>query len=550
MLRPRCIAVLPLLFFIFAQSPAPAQTGKGKLKDEGELTPEQVAAAHKAVTSFGCSHAGYGGEDGEGIIKARRRAAAVLNLPKDPADYARELYFSFGVNRFSTAYALRFPERAGDNDIARLAVSLRRLPHLKALDLGGTHITDASLKSLADAREIDSLFLDGTGVGDAGLKELGGRFVWLDLSKTQITDKGMAEIGRNRNLRVLRLANNPKITEAGLRELGGLEELRSLELGGTSIDFSTAGDLSAWKHLKHLDLSRTGITDDTVKSLAKLTALEELDLSGTMVTGAGLSALAGLPKLRILRLTDAPITDDGAKGIAALKQIRMLHVNNSPPTDAKSAKVPGKVRLTDAGLEALGGCTALRELNLARAGIKGEGFKGFGKHPYLRDLDLDGAAVNASAFTELRGVPNLRGLNLARTAITGDGLHLLGELAYLTRLSLEESKANDEGMNFVFRLKALRDLNLQGTAVTTAGIKSIADNVLVQLNLANTKVDGQAVKLLAGMKGLRALYIQGSPLAASAGQLKTALPDCSVISQPPPKPPARATTPPPRLPVE
>lgn len=542
MIRPAPAALFAAIIFLSTQ-PAPGQPAKGK---DADLTPEQVAKAHQAVTSFGCAYAGYGEEDDKRTGSGRW---SWIYLPKDPADYARELYFNYAGNRLWTAYALRFPARAADGDVSRLALSLRRLPYLKAIDLGGTNVTDVVAKSLADVRDVDALFLDDTAFGDAGLKELDNRFTWLDLSKTQVTDKGMADLARSRGLRALRLANNPKVTDVGLMKLTGLANLRSLDLSGTGVSLAGDPNLSAWRGLTRLDLSRTPVDDGGVKALAKLTSLEELDLSGTSVTGTGLAALASLPKLRVLRLTDAPVTDAGAAGIGTLKQLRVLHVNNPVP-ESKSAKPAGKVRLSDSGLKALGGCAALRELNLARTAVKGEGFEGFAKHAHLRDVDLDGSAATGLAFVHLREVPNLRGLNLARTPATGDGMHLLAELPYLSRLSLEESKANDEGMHFVFRLKALRDLNIAGTAVTSAGIKFVADNTLVQLNLANSKVDAQAVKALSGMKGLRALYVHGAPIAGSASQLKSALPDCTVVSQPPAKLPNRTVTPPPRLPVD
>lgn len=529
------------------------------------LTREQVAAAYQSVKNFGCTHAGYEGDAQRARFAPRYGSASMPGLPKDPLDYLRYIIGGsssfgndsqrriWGTDRTWSSYAMRMPDKTNDSDVLRHGLALQQLPNLRSVDLGDCRIGDASAKTLAGIPEIEALFLDGTYIGDTGLKEFDAieNLTWLDLSKTRVTDKGMEAIARRKNLRTLNLANNPKITDKGLNELTGLQEMRALDLSGTSVELSASLDFAAFRNLVRLDLSRCPIKDDGLKSLAKLTSLEELNLSGTSVTGTGLTALASLRNLRTLRLTDAPITDDGAKGVGALTQIRVLHLDNSPPPEGKSSKGPSPVQIGDTGLAALGGCRSLRELNLARTNIKGKGFEGFAQHAYLRDIDLEGSTINASAFVEIRQIPNVRSLNLARTGITGDGLHLLAEMPLLTRLNLEDSKANDSGMTFVFRLVRLRELNLQGTAITSAGVKLLGDNSLVYLNLAKTKVDGEAFKTIAAIKALRTLYVFSSGLAAGGpNQFRATLPECTVVTQPPPKPAARQPDLPPRLPIE
>jgi hypothetical protein len=525
-------------------------------RQENNLTREQVRDAYKAIKDFGCTYAGYERDARSGKFTSRYAASAnVPGLPKDPLDYLRYVaHFNlhYWSDRTWSSYAMRLPDKTGDGDIRRLATPLQQLPYLRAIDAGGLRIGDASAKALAAIPDLEALFLDGTAMGDSGLNELAdaGGLTWLDISRTRVTDKGMEHVARQRNLRVLFLADNAKISDKGLHEISALGQLHTLDLSGTGIELSGKLDLSAWRNLIRLDLSGCPVGDEGLKALAKLSALEELDLSGTNVSGAGLAYLTDLRKLRTLRLTDAPVTDEGAKGIGALKQIRILHLNNSEPADPKAAKLPGKVQIGDDGLAALGGCKSLRELNLARTGVRGRGFEAFAKHPFLRDIDLEGTPVNPGAFLEIRNIPNLRNLNLARTPITGDGLQTLSEQRFLTRLNLEESKANDAGMAFVFRLGALRELNLQGTAITSAGVKALGENSLVQLNIGQTKVNNDAFRALSGMRSLRALYVFGTPLAANGvNQFKTPLPECTVITAPP-KPPARNVDHAPRLPVE
>jgi hypothetical protein len=521
---------------------------------QGELTPEQVAAAFKAVQAHGCTHAGYAGKLEEKPI-GRRNFSFLPDLPKDPVDLLDpyRYYHVYGQSRYALqSYALRFPERTTDADLNRLAVALARLPYLRSLDLGGAKgVSDAGMAALKGVgADLEGLFLDGTAIGDAGLKALAesaGKLRWLDLAQTRITDKGLTFVGQHKALRHLNLENIPAITDEGIARIDSLGDLATLDLSGTSVQFKNI-PLEQWAKLRRLDLSHTPIGDDGVKALAALKSLEELDLRATAVTGTGLAELAKLPNLKIVRLSDAAITDDGAKGIGALAQIRVLHVHNSMPPESKK---PVKVALTDEGLTALGGCKSLRELNLARTKIHGNGFKGFAGHATLRDLDLEGSAVSALAFTELRAVPNLRSLNLARTAITGDGLQLLAEQKYLSRINLEESKANDPGMNLLARVRSLRDLNLAGTNVGAAGLKELENNTITRLDLSRTRAGGDALKTISGMRSLRGLFLIQTDLAASSAQLTKALPECSVVTQPPAKaPPPPASTRPPRVPVE
>ena len=113
----------------------------------------------------------------------------------------------------------------------------------------------------------------GAAFGDAQLQQLesvGSSLLWLDLSRTGITD-------------------------AGLKVLAKMPNLERLDLRGTAVG------------------------DAGVKALAGLTHLESLNLYGTGVTDAGLEALRGLPSLRRLYVGGTPVTEPG---LDALRKAR------------------------------------------------------------------------------------------------------------------------------------------------------------------------------------------------------------------------------------
>jgi mono/diheme cytochrome c family protein/uncharacterized membrane protein len=105
----------------------------------------------------------------------------------------------------------------------------------------------------------------GTAFGDAELQKLesvGGDLLWLDLSRTGITDAGLKVV-----------AKMPK--------------------------------------LERLDLRGTAVGDDGVRALASLSHLQTLSLYGTGVTDAGLEALRGLPSLRRVYVGGTRVTEPG-----------------------------------------------------------------------------------------------------------------------------------------------------------------------------------------------------------------------------------------------
>jgi uncharacterized membrane protein len=113
----------------------------------------------------------------------------------------------------------------------------------------------------------------GRGFGDAELAELravGDQLVWMDLSRTDVTDAGLAP-----------LAEMPR--------------------------------------LRHLDLRDTGVGDPAVDALAGSRALETLSLYGTGLTDAGLIRLQSLPALRRVYVGGTSVTE---AGMARLREAR------------------------------------------------------------------------------------------------------------------------------------------------------------------------------------------------------------------------------------
>lgn len=155
--------------------------------------------------------------------------------------------------------------------------------------LGGSVQRDN--KSKAKVKPITGVFLSKSDITDKGVKELGGikTLEVLDLgNSSKLTDAGMKQIAALKTVTDLRL-EKVKLTDAGLKDIAALD-LTNLDLNGTSVTDAGLKELAAMKNLKKLQLANTRITDAGLKELAPIATLAFLDVSGSSVTDAGVKA--------------------------------------------------------------------------------------------------------------------------------------------------------------------------------------------------------------------------------------------------------------------
>ncbi|MCB1230896.1 MAG: hypothetical protein KDN19_11545 [Verrucomicrobiae bacterium] len=90
----------------------------------------------------------------------------------------------------------------------------------------------------------------------------------LDLSKTSVTDAGLAPVGELSRLVKLNLSETG-ITDAGLTSLKGLDHLTYLNLYGTNVGDAGLKQLANLKQLENIYLWQSKATDQGVKALQK-----------------------------------------------------------------------------------------------------------------------------------------------------------------------------------------------------------------------------------------------------------------------------------------
>ena len=94
----------------------------------------------------------------------------------------------------------------------------------------------------------------------ADLKPIASQIKWMDLARTQVTDKGLAQLSGMTNLTRLHLENTG-ITDAGLDAIKGLGQLEYLNLYGTQVTDAGIAKLAGLKNLKKVFLWQSKVTD-------------------------------------------------------------------------------------------------------------------------------------------------------------------------------------------------------------------------------------------------------------------------------------------------
>lgn len=114
---------------------------------------------------------------------------------------------------------------------------LKKLPHLRVLELNQSGVSDKELVEIGGCKELRKLVIPESMVTDAGLANVAKltRLEYLDLSANEkITDKGMLHVKELERLEFLFL-NRTSIGDRGLFELKPLEGLRSLNVALTNV---------------------------------------------------------------------------------------------------------------------------------------------------------------------------------------------------------------------------------------------------------------------------------------------------------------------------
>jgi hypothetical protein len=187
------------------------------------------------------------------------------------------------------------------------------------------------------------------------------------------------------------------------------------------------------------------------------------------------------------------------------------------PLSVQAAEVRAGIReaiaveatlLRDADLESLGALEGLTALlcDHPDSRFSAAGISTLGRLPNLKHLRIRGHGIDDAAVAELVNIQSLRILNLPHAEFTDAGAKQLSNLPILKQLRIGSPHISRAGIEALAALPALR-----------------------QLHTIDIPIDDEELRILAGVKHLESLYIDGGTFSdAAADELFRARPDLHV----------------------
>jgi Leucine-rich repeat (LRR) protein len=412
--------------------------------------------------------------------------------------------------------------RARDGDLK----DVKRFPKLRVLELTNSQITDAGLAELADLTALEEIQLEfSPNIKGSGLKHLVGnkKLKALDVGIGQIDDEALRALRKAGLLHTLQRLFGPN------ERPQSDDAIRSLWLAQGVTDVGIA-ELVGLPGLQSLQLHGPNFSDRSMVVLGKMPALRELTMRGARVTDVGLREIAGLKHLEVLIIDDAPITDDGLKTIGEFRSLHTLYLN-SPRIKGEGfrhlAGLPLRMlflcgSITDNYLRVLRETKLMHTLyhaqNIYRLPARSE--------KDIDSLDLSRQPITAAGLKELKDLPGLKILRLNGVPIKAEEFVNLSGVPSLEVVTFDPGTVSDEALRTLARhdlihllaaeargknqpLKAVPRMNLSGQPITDEGLKTIRTvTALADLNLLGTMVSDAGVNELTGMPALTTLNLR------------------------------------------
>lgn len=197
---------------------------------------------------------------------------------------------------------------------------------------GGEHFNGSILKRLP-VSQMRGLILDRTKVNDEDLKAIGRmkKLTYLDLRKTEISDKGIKYLAPLTELVKLEIDGCKNVTSGAIPTLMQLPKLRAILMSNTGLTRDGVIKLQADKKLRRVGFGGSDITDDDI---IKFEGLWEIRIAGCKnITDKTLDHFARDQDLRNLDVARCPKVT--MYGINHFKTTRpgFKHFNYSPPVE-------------------------------------------------------------------------------------------------------------------------------------------------------------------------------------------------------------------------
>ncbi len=238
-----------------------------------------------------------------------------------------------------------------------------------------------------------------------GVTMIGGSLAQLYMGRNNLNGTLPTELGDLRDLQVLALFENEKLTGPIPSELGNLAQLRGLYLESNSLTGKIPPELGDLKQLRDLRLVSNSLTDMIPPELGNLEQLEKLHLFQNSLTGMIPPELGNLEQLQDLLLFNNDLSGSIPPELGNLKQLVGLILQNNSLTGS----IPSE----------LGELEQLKQLSLAFNLLSGPIPPELGNLEQLVDLDLSRNSLSGPIPPELGNLSNLETLRIHGNTLTG-----------------------------------------------------------------------------------------------------------------------------------
>lgn len=290
-------------------------------------TPAEVIAQFKSLRSS---------EINDGAIQQLTSLSEGLDqiteINADGSQVTKEAFRS--IHKLPNLRQLRLNGSRIDNDAC---AKFAEMPSLEVLALSDTTVSDAGIAAISGMQNLKHLELVRCKIDDNGFAAIGNlpTLKTILIESTGLTNQRMNLVCNAKNLTYLMISKNP-IDDYGLLPLKKLEELDGLELSHTQITGMGLAEVQkggGLKKLTHLGMYACPVNDAGAKAISNIKTLEHLNFGeqGRMNDDGLFHIVGKMKKLKYLNLSKcAGLNGQGLSGLKGCNDLAELHIDQCP----------------------------------------------------------------------------------------------------------------------------------------------------------------------------------------------------------------------------
>lgn len=246
-------------------------------------------------------------------------------------------------------------------------------------------------------------------------RDAAGQVVAVNLRASWVSDGDLLELARMPKLQRLDLSRT-RISDKGLAYLKTAPALREVNLAyAERIGDPAHAVIKEWKHLTKLSLRGTVVADETAAAAASLPLLETLDLADSIVGDPGVEALASAPKLKHLSIGNIRTSEIGFQSLRQLTGLSYL--------DLGGGRQRGSNNLSERSIQAIASLRQLQVLKIGHLKFPAKNFLLLAALTNLNELGLEFCPeIRDEALPVIADWKSLKRVDLTATKVTQDGV--------------------------------------------------------------------------------------------------------------------------------